>query len=309
MQRTLITAAGLVAIAAALIACGPSGDAGDGPVSAAADAKPVFASNYPMAFFSERLLDSADAVYFPEIDGDPAFWNPSREQISQIQGAKLLAFNGASYEKWAAKTSLHKDRVVETARAFKDAWIKTEDKVTHSHGKDGEHSHAGTAFTTWLDLSQAKQQLASLRDALVAAKLGPAEAIGERHDALAAELEALDQELLKLTSEGGEIPLVASHPVYQYFARRYKLKLKAVLWEPETDPGEEGWKALDELLEGHDAKWMIWEGTPLPATVAKLEEKGIRSIVFDPCGNRPDEGDFLSVMKANLANLKPIFAK
>jgi zinc transport system substrate-binding protein len=52
---------------------------------------------------------------------------------------------------------------------------------------------------------------------------------------------------------------------------------------------------------------MIWEGEPLPESVAKLKEMGIESIVFDPCGNRPDEGDFLSVMKNNVANLRRIF--
>ena len=35
-------------------------------------------------------------------------------------------------------------------------------------------------------------------------------------------------------------------------------------------------------------------------TASKLRSLGIRSIVFDPCANRPATGDFLSAMRANL---------
>jgi hypothetical protein len=37
-----------------------------------------------------------------------------------------------------------------------------------------------------------------------------------------------------------------------------------------------------------------------------LKEKGIASAVFDPCGNRPEAGDFLSVMEANVVNLEAL---
>ena len=52
---------------------------------------------------------------------------------------------------------------------------------------------------------------------------------------------------------------------------------------------------------------MLWEGEPLVATVEKLEEMGVRSLVFDPCSNVPEEGDFLSVMRRNVNNLERAF--
>lgn len=54
----------------------------------------------------------------------------------------------------------------------------------------------------------------------------------------------------------------------------------------------------------HAARWMFWESEPLPETVERLRELGVRSAVFDPCGNSPEEGDFLSVMAANTAALE-----
>jgi zinc transport system substrate-binding protein len=52
---------------------------------------------------------------------------------------------------------------------------------------------------------------------------------------------------------------------------------------------------------------MIWEGKPLPGSVQQLQILGVGSLVFDPCGNAPNQGDFLSVMQQNIKNLKPAF--
>ena len=79
------------------------------------------------------------------------------------------------------------------------------------------------------------------------------------------------------------------------------------MWEPYEMPSEEQWKELDYGLKTHPAKWMIWEDNPNPDSVKKLEALGVQSIVFNPCGNIPEEGDFLSVMKQNLENLRIIF--
>jgi zinc transport system substrate-binding protein len=34
---------------------------------------------------------------------------------------------------------------------------------------------------------------------------------------------------------------------------------------------------------------------------------GIESVVFDPCANRPEDGDFLTVMKRNMEELKTAY--
>ena len=48
-------------------------------------------------------------------------------------------------------------------------------------------------------------------------------------------------------------------------------------------------------------------GFTLPAWVQKLQALGVRSLVFDPCGNTPEQGDFLSVMQQNAARLEQAF--
>ena len=43
--------------------------------------------------------------------------------------------------------------------------------------------------------------------------------------------------------------------------------------------------------------------SPLPASAKKFQSLGIGSVVFDPCGNKPEKGDFLAVMRRNADRL------
>ncbi len=104
-----------------------------------------------------------------------------------------------------------------------------------------------------------------------------------------------------------QYPLVASHPVYHYFARRYGLDLKFVLWEPDTVLDAQALNDLSAILAGHRARWMIWEGEPSKDNVDKLAGMGLQSVVFDPCGNVPESGDFMTVMKANVGAMENAF--
>ena len=274
------------------------------------NAKPtIYTVNYPLAYFAERIGgDQVSAVLPAPSDGDPAFWKPDDEAIAGFQQADLILLNGATYAKWIPSTSLPESTRIDTSKAFSGDYIRTEEASAHQHGTEGEHSHGGIAFTTWLDLQQAIWQAEAVRDALLG--LLPEEAkpgIDQRFESLAGELEKLDAELDAIGKSLQDQPLLASHPVYQYFARAYGLNLRSVMWEPEVIPDDKDMRELSKIRVDHDAKWMIWEGEPDPKSIAELEKVGIKSVVFDPCGNRPGDGaDFLAVMKKNVANLKSL---
>jgi zinc transport system substrate-binding protein len=79
--------------------------------------------------------------------------------------------------------------------------------------------------------------------------------------------------------------------------------MKSVHWEPDVMPDPAMVRELDGLLEAFPAKTMLWEGVPEQTIQQLIEKKGLKVSVFDPCGNRPAEGDYFSVMKQNLRNL------
>lgn len=265
----------------------------------ASDKPVIYTVNYPLAYFAERIGGDQVEVVFPEMEGDPAFWEPTPEEISGFQSADLILLNGAGYAKWVPKVSLPQSRMVDTSKAFSDQYIALDGSMTHAHGPGGAHAHGDIAFTTWLDLQLAVQQAAAIYEELSTRWNIPVEGF----QSLEKDLLELDREIERVLGQFGDQPLLGSHPVYQYLAKRYQLNMQSVHWEPDAEPDDVMWRELNDILEAHDAKIMLWEDEPLPQVKAALTEKGIKSIVFNPCGNRPDEGDFLQVMRKNLVEV------
>lgn len=281
------------------------------PLSAIAEKKlTVYTTNYPLSYFAGRIGGDHVEVIFPAPPGiDPAFWTPDATIVRKYQKADLIILNGAGYEKWMQTVSLPMLRKVDTSKAFRDNLIHLDTTVTHSHGPGGDHSLGATAFTTWLDFSQAALQAEAIYQALTRKIPGKKDIFLKNFKALQKDLLALDEQMLTLSGKKKGISLFASHPIYQYMARRYNLNLKMVLWEPDEDPGNNEWQDLQELSQTHHADWMIWEAEPLPELSNKLQTMNIRGQVFSPCFAEPPSGDFLSTMQQNIENMANIFEK
>ena len=215
--------------------------------------------------------------------------------------------NGAGYAKWINRVSLPRRKLVDTSAAFRDRYIHVDATTTHSHGPSGEHSHAGIAFTTWLDFTQVVEQARAITEALYRRRPELEKDFMENFTALEADLLQLDKRIQKIVAANPNQPMMASHPVYQYFQRRYGLNLYSVMWEPDQFPSTGQWSEFELALNNRPAKWMIWESEPKSEIVTRLRTLGVNGLVFDPMGNRSDGGDFLSVMQQNVENLERAF--
>ena len=268
----------------------------------------VHVVNYPLKYFAERIGGEHVQVVFPApANVDPAYWIPEIKTISAYQQADLILLNGAGYAKWIDKVSLPRSKMINTSKKFQDQYIRTEDAITHSHGPKGEHAHEDVSFTTWLDFRLATLQAETVAKALIRKKPDHRRLFDQNFQQLKSDLLALDSALREMVRKNPTQPMVASHPVYDYLSNGYRLNLKSVHWEPDEMPSTEQWIELQNLLQEHPAKWMIWEGTPKKETVERLKSLGLNSLVYDPCGNTPQDGDFLQVMHQNVENLSMAF--
>jgi zinc transport system substrate-binding protein len=268
----------------------------------------IYVVNYPLKYFAERIAGEHARVVFPApADVDPAYWMPDAEVISDYQRADLILLNGANYAKWVNKVSLPRFRMVNTSAGFKDRYIETTEILTHSHGAEGKHAHEALAFTTWIDLSLAAEQAKAIAKVLSRKKPALKDTFQRNYAELEMDLLKLDRDMKALVSKDPSKPFMVSHPVYDYLARGYGLNIKSVHWEPDEIPADRQLMELQSILKDHPAKWMIWEGDPVKEAVDRLQAVGMKSVVFDPCGNAPDQGDFMSVMRQNIENLEATF--
>ena len=268
------------------------------------ETKRVYTTNYPLFYMTERMVPPNVSVDFPVSDSqDPAYWQPPADTIAKMQQADLIIINGASYEKWMSTVSLPDQKIINTTAGLQDQLLDSDEVITHSHGDEGEHEHLGTAFTTWMDLELAMAQAGAIRDALI--KLTPEDEalIEQQYQELTSELTDLDQRLI--TAATGVSQQVAySHPVFQYFQQAYQLNGPSLHWEPDQKLTQEQLHELEHLMEHQEIALMIWEAAPLPENTQTLEDLGVKSIVINPKGNIPDQGDWPEGLNQNLAALE-----
>jgi len=266
----------------------------------------VVVSNYPLYFFASRIvngIDGAPEIVLPIIGGDPAFWLPDAEQIQLLQSADVIALNGAGAESWLNLMTVDRRRLLDTSAYIENQLIPLEDTVKHQHGPEGAHSHQDMASNTWLDPHLAIAQAQALTDAL--SELAPTGESQFRDNMakLEQELRKLDARLAQVFAKLDGRPVLFSHPVYQYLQHRYGINGESMHWEPDEDLSSPDWIELQQILASHPATIMIWEDQPLDDTEKILANAGIQSIPFRTGVNRPDEGDYFSLMRANAERL------
>lgn len=278
-------------------------------------AKPVVTTTfYPTEYLAARLAGDAATVRCPlPDDADPAFWKPTREQVLEIQKSALIVVNGAGFEKWVDHANLPLSKTVYSSFGFRDEFIVLEHAVTHSHGGEGEHSHEGIDGHTWVDPKNASRQAEAIAKGLTRILPDHAEAIAKRLDAIKADFAALEDEFRAL----GKLPegshLYASHPAYNYLARRCGWPIVSLDFDPEEMPSDEALAALKESLKTKPATHLLWESEPKPEIAARLEKEcGLKSVTVSPCESLPADHrakgeDYLSVMRANVQALKVVF--
>ena len=280
-----------------LSACGDPDTAT--PPAETSDGKTVLTTFYPTQYFAQRIAGDLLTVECPvPDDADPIFWQPDSASLQRYQSAALIIVNGAEFEKWIGTASLPENRIVDTAKSFEKDFIKYEGSTSHKHGDGEEHTHTGIDGHTWVDPHYAKIQAAAIHKAFAKQWPEHADAFAANFKALADDLDALDAEFRQLDLKQ---PLLASHPAYNYLARRYGWDVTSLDLDPDALPPK------DAISPDHPAKLILWESEPRNMAASILEKNhGIKSITFSPAELRGDE-DYLTTMRTNIARLKAAF--
>jgi zinc transport system substrate-binding protein len=265
----------------------------------------VYTTFHPTTWMAERISGGLVPVVCPLPPGeDPIFWQPDREALERYARARLVVVIGAGLERWVATASLPPSRVVDSAAGFRGDWLEHEGATTHSHGTSGAHTHTGLDGHTWLDpvlaLAQSRAILGAMRSAFPA----HADAFRANHAEVDAELEVLHAELADLAPRLRAANLIASHPAYQYLARRYELEIVNLDLDPEAPLDADAIAALQAARRADAPNLLLWESEPAPETAAAVPE-GIASVLVSPAENPdPAAGGFGAVMRANVARLR-----
>ncbi|MCH2209831.1 MAG: metal ABC transporter substrate-binding protein [Fuerstiella sp.] len=191
----------------------------------------IAVTSYPLLAMAEEMAgDAADVELVVSRSTTSPDWKPDSDAVRRMQQATRILISGADYEPWLQRVTVPRSRLIDTSQGFYDQFVRIPDAVIHQHGPDGDHSHPGVVWATWLDPQLATSQLYQTSDVLLSVLPDSQANIRKVADRLAEDFRRLDdrlEELATVTSDTA-VTVVGDAPVYQYLTKRLGWNLKYI---------------------------------------------------------------------------------
>ncbi|KQX63780.1 metal ABC transporter substrate-binding protein [Angustibacter sp. Root456] len=300
LRRLLSAFALATAVVAGAAACG-------GPVHPASDGRlHVRAAFYPLQFVAARI--GGDAVTVTNLTrpgGEPHDLELTPRDVAGLEDADLVVYLKGFQPAVDDALAVAKPR-----RVF-DASTAASLNLTYSPvaepGSRHESSRPDPHF--WLDPLRLRDVASALEPVMARADPAHAALFSQNLQRLTADLEALDGELATGLAHCLSTDLVTSHNAFGYLAERYGLHQVGISGlDPAAEPDPRRIADVARYVREHHVRTIYFETLVSPAVARTVaSETGARTAVLDPLEGLTDASagtDYLSVMRANLAQLK-----
>jgi len=261
----------------------------------------VVASITPLADFVKQVGgNKVDVVLLLPPGASPHTYEPTPKVIHEISKSKIFFKIGSGLEFWA-------DRMIKAASS-KIAVVDSSEGVDLI--KDTFHSHAISHDDheiadphIWLDPIICIEIIAKIETAL--SKADPSNALYYRINATAyrEKLRKLDKEIEEKTKAFRTREYVTFHPAWNYFSRRYGLKVAAVIEEgPGKEPTPKHIRRIIGDLKKLSTRVVFAEPQFSPKVAETIAgEAGARVFFLDPIGGQKHKETYIEMMKYNLS--------
>jgi zinc transport system substrate-binding protein len=260
----------------------------------------VMASFYPMADFAGKIGGDRVRVTTMVPSGtEPHDWEPSPQDIVNLERAKVLVYNGAGMEHWAQDVlnSLGNANLI-AVEASKGVTL-----IDEGVGDADPH--------VWLNPENAKIEMAAIRDALVKADPDGKATYEANYNKYASELDKLDGEFRAALSGLINRDVVVAHAAYGYLCQAYDLDQTAIEGlSPDSEPDPARVAQIIDFAKAHAVKVIFFEELVSPKVAQSIAAQvGAATDVLSPVEGLTDEeakagDDYFSVMRKNLEALK-----
>ncbi len=273
----------------------------------------VLTSFYPMYDFACKIGgDCIDVTNMVPSGTEPHDWEPSTNDLKNLEKADVFIYNGADMEPWADDLLVsHSDtlRVVEASENVELRTTDGEHEHAHEH-EDADHHHGDFDPHVWLNPENAKIEMEAIRDALCAADPENSTVFQSNYEKYAAELDALDAEFREKLAPLPNRTIVVAHEAFGYLCDAYGLTqvgIEGLSPDSEPDPGRMA-EVIDFVRE-HSISTIFFEELVSPKVAEAIaSETGAQAKMLSPLEGLSDEqaaagADYFSVMHDNLAAL------
>lgn len=285
-----------VVVAVAVLVCRT--EAGPAPAEKVA----VVASFYPLYDFARRVGGDRVAVRnLTPAGAEPHDYELTPRDVIAAYRARVLIYNGASFEPWAQKLLAQvPGRVV---RVNASGGIRLAPIASgQDRGRIDPH--------VWLDPVLAQRQVDNILRGLVDADPAGKAQYEANAAAFKARLGALHERIQRTLTPCRKKVFVASHAAFGYFATRYGLTQVAIGGlAPQAEPSAAKIREILGIVRQYGIRVIYYETLVSPRVAAAIaREAGARTLVLNPIEGLTDaeqrQGkDYLTVMDENVRSL------
>ena len=273
----------------------------------------VLTSFYPMYDFACKIGgDCIDVTNMVPSGTEPHDWEPSTNDLKNLEKADVFIYNGADMEPWADDLLVSRSDTLHVVEASENVELRTTDgEHEHAHEHEGaDHHHGDFDPHVWLDPENAKIEMEAIRDALCAADPENSTVFQSNYEKYAAELDALDAEFREKLSSLPNRTIVVAHEAFGYLCDAYGLTqvgIEGLSPDSEPDPGRMA--EVIDFVRDHSISTIFFEELVSPKVAEAIaSETGAQAKMLSPLEGLSDEqaaagADYFSVMHDNLAAL------
>lgn len=257
----------------------------------------ALASFFPLYDFTKEVgKDRVDVSLIIPAGVEPHDWEPSIQDIQQIQQADIIIVNGVGFENWLKsieKLNLELDIIDSSigVNIIKDIVDDQESPLGDPH--------------IWLNPNLAKIQVKNIANGLIKSDPDNSQYYNDNYESYIKKLDALD---LKIRNELSNCKkdFVAFHNAFTYFASEYGLNQHSIT---STDPHDEPTsKTLEQIINlSKEMKVQIIfseEGVDKRTSEVIANEVGGKVLILSPLEISEINTSYIEKMEANLDNLK-----
>ena len=263
----------------------------------------ITASFYPLYYFSQQIAgDKANVINITPAGAEPHDYEPTAQDIAQIENSKLLVLDGTGLEAWgnSIKQNLNpKNTMVLTVG---DGIINQ--KVMED-GQEVIDPHI------WQSPPLDKEIVDKITQALIQIDPVNASYYQANATALKSKLDELDTQYKQGLANCAEKNIITSHAAFGYLATAYGLNQVSIAGlSPDAEPSPQQLADIVKFAKANNVKYIFFESFVSPKlsdTIAT--EVGAKTLVLNPIeGLTNDEiaqgKTYFTEMQNNLTNLR-----
>jgi len=261
----------------------------------------VIASIAPLADLAKQVGGEKVVVNLLLPPGaSPHIYEPTPRAIKDVSDAKVFVKIGAGLEFWAEK-------IIKASKNKRLIIVDSSSGVsligeTHSHSLSGADPHI------WLDPVIASTIVTKIEKALIEADPQAAVFYKQNASVYKEKLSHLDKEISEKVRTFRIKEYVTFHPAWNYFSKRYGLKVAGVIEEsPGKEPSPRHIANIMREINRIGSKVIFVEPQFNPKIAEAIaKESGARVLYLDPIGGQKGKETYIDMMRYNISVMESV---